>query len=691
MLFQKRSLPPQDPYNTMKIFQKIQQMNKVHFLILSFLLFTGPAFTQVEKEVVRRFEQYQYYNTFEYAYLTTDKRLYFNGETINLSAVVLNQYFSSTDLSSIIYVDLIHENNSYAEQYVFRLSEGIVNGVINIPTDVPTGNYQLIAYTNFMRNHDLEFHGFRLPIYIQNVDEKPQAMVERIVYDSEFNESWKEPNSGIEAKVSREGTKLRLDIYNNSKSKSDLYIISEGLNSIQITAKVKAKKGKNSIVLPLDPFKGSFQRMVLMNEDYTILKIVNFYLKEDKDVRSIKSVRNLNTIGFTKNKFYNVSVSNDENSMLTNNDNSLFKKLYRIYYNVPLNVAMSDVSFDQMISDNFLEDISKYSYLRWQAILDEVKRNDDIIFSPEKNIKLRGIISRGDEQLDEHIIGFHFFRNGLELTYQLDSTGVFDLDVVLLTGSDYFKAALFDENFSQLPDDFKLDLHKKDLSEYLNDVLLFPEAETEDIIPSDLNFKYILSTYSNLKNTELFFWDDLAFDQENVVSDYIGLESFEEFVKEAVINVSVVGGAESPGLTMFNYSTGGFDKPQLTVIDNVVLSDARPLFDVSLDDIESMYAAFTEEKLQSTGNFFTKGIFAIKTKSRDYQVSSEYVDNNTFRKFNGYALNKSMNSTSDLFSKPSNKSIANSFSEINLSEEDVANKSVKIEVLQADGSYVVYQ
>ena len=664
-------------------------MNKAHFLTLCILQLSLSLSAQVEKTVVERFNNYKYYNTREYAYLTTDKKLYYGGETVDIGVAVLNQYFSPSDLSSIVSVYLIHEDEAYSEQFIYRLNDGMVNSVINIPFDIPTGNYQLVATTNFMRNHDLDFTGHRVPIYIQNTNESPKKVVENILF-SEASEGANAPfDDNIDLEAIAEGAKLRINIANEGNTRNDLYLICEGLNNIQLTAKIGVKKGKNSIVLPLEQFKGSFQRLVLIDEELNIVSMLSYFLKNNRTVQSISQAKDVRTIGLGQTKFCSVSIAEEEIA-LDQDENQLLKRVYQLYFNIPLSVNLDEFSLDELTSNSLVKDFSVHSYRKWMDILNEVKADNNVTFLPEKNIQLQGEVS-SDKTLSDEIIGFHFFRNGLDLTYQLDSSGLFNLELILLTGADYFKATLYDQNFRPISYGFDVNLREGPSIKYVDEVSYYEESKTNAIISEEMSIKYILSTYSDSEIKQTLFWDNIAFDQVNLTSDYVGLETFEDFIREAVANVSVVGGSSGKGISVYNYGTGTFDKPQLLVVDNVVLKDSSPLFDIPLEEIESTHAAFTEEKLQQIGNSFTKGVFAIKTKNRDYQAASEYVDERTFRKFNGYAINTSLNATSDLFSKSSRKIVNNSMEKMKLTKDDFTDKQVKIEFLKTDGSYVFYE
>lgn len=57
-----------------------------------------------------------------------------------------------SDISKIAYVELINEDLEVVFRHKIRLQEGIGQGDYFVPVSLPSGNYKLIAYTNWMKN-----------------------------------------------------------------------------------------------------------------------------------------------------------------------------------------------------------------------------------------------------------------------------------------------------------------------------------------------------------------------------------------------------------------------------------------------------------------------------------------------------------------------------------------------------------
>lgn len=88
----------------------------------------------------------------ERALFTTDRNVYINGEIIWLSAFIFEENLVPTDLSTIIYIELLSKNNDPVIQQKWRIMNGKASGYLVIPEDLPSGVYLLRAYTKYMKN-----------------------------------------------------------------------------------------------------------------------------------------------------------------------------------------------------------------------------------------------------------------------------------------------------------------------------------------------------------------------------------------------------------------------------------------------------------------------------------------------------------------------------------------------------------
>ncbi|TCD05620.1 hypothetical protein EZ449_16155 [Pedobacter frigidisoli] len=105
---------------------------------------------------------------FEKAYLQTDRTYYSAGEDIWFSAYLVNAKSTSlTSSSSNLYVELISPKSDILDKKIIRLDNGLGKGDFKVPDSIPSGWYNIRAYTNWMRNFGNDFV-FQKSIYLTN-------------------------------------------------------------------------------------------------------------------------------------------------------------------------------------------------------------------------------------------------------------------------------------------------------------------------------------------------------------------------------------------------------------------------------------------------------------------------------------------------------------------------------------------
>ena len=83
--------------------------------------------------------------------------LVFTGEYLKYAFYCFNtQSNKFSDISKVGYVALVNEKGQYLVEQKIPLDEGLAQGDFFINTDVPSGNYKLLGYTQWMKNNGLE-------------------------------------------------------------------------------------------------------------------------------------------------------------------------------------------------------------------------------------------------------------------------------------------------------------------------------------------------------------------------------------------------------------------------------------------------------------------------------------------------------------------------------------------------------
>lgn len=89
----------------------------------------------------------------ERVYVHTDKQTYLSGEMLWMKFYLTDEAGKPTFLSKVGYVELLDESDAQI-QVKLDLSDGVGEGWMELPVTLPTGNYQLVAYTRNMRNEN---------------------------------------------------------------------------------------------------------------------------------------------------------------------------------------------------------------------------------------------------------------------------------------------------------------------------------------------------------------------------------------------------------------------------------------------------------------------------------------------------------------------------------------------------------
>ncbi len=158
---------------------------------------------QVLPGLQKNFTAWQKANLKEKIYVHTNKNFYLTGEIIWFK--IYNTDGSTNkllDLGKVVYVELLDNNHNAVMQAKIRMNGGVGNGSLFIPFSLSNGNYQLRAYTNWMKNFDADYF-FEKQLVIVNPVKISAVQSQSIAasYDVQFFPEGGHLVKGLESKL----------------------------------------------------------------------------------------------------------------------------------------------------------------------------------------------------------------------------------------------------------------------------------------------------------------------------------------------------------------------------------------------------------------------------------------------------------------------------------------------------------
>ena len=139
--------------------------------------------------IASRFEKFNANNLQEKIFVHTDREMYLAGEILWFKLYYTNAGTNKLlDLSKIGYVEVIDKNEKPVLQAKISIEKGTGSGSLYLPVSLTSGNYQLRAYTNWMKNFSPDYF-FNKNISIINSLLKPEKLQSDAVsarYDIQF-------------------------------------------------------------------------------------------------------------------------------------------------------------------------------------------------------------------------------------------------------------------------------------------------------------------------------------------------------------------------------------------------------------------------------------------------------------------------------------------------------------------------
>src|SRR5258708_19119463 len=163
--------------------------NGILILLLSIVLSisTVAQKTGIDK-LVKRFDSHRKNSLQEMLYVRMDRSYYLTGEILWFKIYDVDVTFHKPlEISKVAYVEILNSENRPVMQTKVEMVNGYGDGSIFLPASINSGNYQVRAYTNWMKNFQPEGF-FRCAITIVNTfkEPEPELVVKEPQYDAQF-------------------------------------------------------------------------------------------------------------------------------------------------------------------------------------------------------------------------------------------------------------------------------------------------------------------------------------------------------------------------------------------------------------------------------------------------------------------------------------------------------------------------
>lgn len=154
-----------------------------------------------EDSITKKFDAYRKQAMQEKVYVRTDRGIYLTGELMWFKVYCVDGYNNKPlDISKVVYLELLNQDNEPVLQRKIGMKDGIGSGSMFVPAALSAGNYQIRAYTNWMKNFSPDYF-FHSTISIVNTFVKTTPLKAAPVYDAQFFPEGGDLVVGLRSKV----------------------------------------------------------------------------------------------------------------------------------------------------------------------------------------------------------------------------------------------------------------------------------------------------------------------------------------------------------------------------------------------------------------------------------------------------------------------------------------------------------
>lgn len=173
----------------------VKSINISSFLVgLAFLLLPAVLFARddasgqtTSDRIINAFYTMETVYPQQTLFIHIDKEEFLAGETIWFKAYLVNATTLEPDtLSTNMHLNLLNTNGDIVTSLLLRMENGMTHGNIHLPDSISEGNYEVIAYTDWMQNFDKRFY-FNKDLYVFNPIEENFIRRSDLIRNRRFN------------------------------------------------------------------------------------------------------------------------------------------------------------------------------------------------------------------------------------------------------------------------------------------------------------------------------------------------------------------------------------------------------------------------------------------------------------------------------------------------------------------------
>lgn len=302
----------------------------------------------------------------ENVFLHTNTTTLVTGETLYYKLYCLNPSNSkSSTISKIAYVELVESTKQNVFKHQIYLEKGTGHGDFFVPTTLKSGNYKLIAYTNWMLNKPAS-EIFQLDIVILNpfeVSEKKDATTlrnEKIKSTNQLDKQYNTENKNFSIQLNkktfsnREKIELQIKYLNEIPQKGNYSLSVKRVEDIGLKNQLTAKEYANTLI-------GSPRNVKLNGKEIVLPE-----LRGEMISGSIISKNGLSTV---KNKIIALSIPGKSYAFKLVNTNESGKFIFNLdkaYYGTNVIIQIISDQLEDLTIQLDKSNLVDYSFLSFE-------------------------------------------------------------------------------------------------------------------------------------------------------------------------------------------------------------------------------------------------------------------------------------------------------------------------------------